>query len=489
MIDISPWLDREFNLEEVRFRFDGRGSLGFNPKPINSLFRIKTLHISIRIYEPDETNSRAEELDQIIKCFGRVGNVILEINCSDKAQIDKIIESLSSKSIHEKLSILLNTRVTDQMTSLGSSFFPHLNRIELIRSSPSWFSSADWSHVKEVDFDNVPLKDLESANFSTLRSLKTLFIRNLKCHQTHFDWTFLDPVRENIERFVLYDVDRISWKAFRQMHKLKDLSIDFASSSALVEFDSQRQLFADLHELNELYLDLIDALRSKQWTLDLPNLENLSLRPVLSKKEEKAVKIAFLISFNLPKLVNLSLGLLEYPLNMDISFLTAPFYGVHELQLNLHDLSYMKRGCFREFKSLRMLTLYTLISEEVDSKTFIGLEHLVQLILETGHTKPGALSRLENLQMIHFRTWNEENILCDYKRLFDGLVSLKEIIFGNFETDNRFCQAFESFVYYENLNKFVLENRFREIKETTDENEESTFSEDSFWSEDDDDIY
>lgn len=136
----------------------------------------------------------------------------------------------------------------------------------------------------------------------------------------------------------------------------------------------------------------------------------------------------------------------------NFSFLIKPFYYVEDLQLYLADFGYMRNGHFGEYKSLKKLLLS---SHKVDSQLFIGLEHIVELTLE--HTLPeaGALSPLKNLEIIKINThWDKD----DYKQsLVDGLVSLKEIVIYNPKKVG-YNESKHSYVYFENLNKFILES-------------------------------
>lgn len=219
VIDVTQWLDSYFNVQEMKMIFV-RKSLRFNPRSITSMFRIKTLRISLSnriLFE----KSTLDFVDSVVNCLGRVDNVVLEINFIYKEIVQRFVdvaEVFKSKNNY-KLRVNLDTYRVQESIFKEAQLISLVNEIQL--KSLSWLSSSKWTSVEKLSISLVSLKELESSDFSSLRSLKILHLQNSTDQVVDIDWSFLDPVRENLQQFYLSTngLQTLSWKGINKAIK------------------------------------------------------------------------------------------------------------------------------------------------------------------------------------------------------------------------------------------------------------------------------
>lgn len=470
VVDVGEWFDREFNVEEIKFT--SRGILReLEYKPIVSLLKVKKMRILLG-HHTEKEKSQADVIYSIIKSLGKIDRVEAEIDFQTIHQMNEIYRQMrlnkdKDDQENKNITISINTSITTEKPFRTramrdySCLIKHLNIAKIKRiKDMNGLSSLNWQSLAKLNISSMPFEPIMTADFTSLRSLKYLALSGLRrdsmLDDSHINWAFLDPVRDNLEELSFYsnEFQNISWKAFVGMHRLKCLIIREEKIDQ-IEIDSQGQLFADLQALKQLELSLTDIIMTTNWNLSLLALENLKPHPIA-----EITSCGISIQFNLPKLNSLTLSFSCYQFsNENISLLVEPFKDVQELYLYLPDLSCLKRGYFRDFKYLRKLWLETEENkDEVDQQVFDGLESLVELNIYTHLLQPGALSRLKNLEHIKIRSLRHDIANENYQQLFDGLESLKTFRIEKNYPEYSECQTSQSFVYFQNLDKVVFEN-------------------------------
>lgn len=456
VIDIGDWFVREFNVEEISIGLNNN-TIECIQKPFNRLLRVRKLLICLNAEGHGCNASEIREaVDEVVSCFGAVQSVVLEVFRWSLEKRGELIDTLKLSSNLEKVSVVVELNGPSFSTDSFNDYLEETNTIQL---DPDLVDRTNWSIVEDLHVHIDCLEQLQQIEFASLRSLKILIVSAGSRKNVAIDWGVLDPIRDNLERvsFYLPDCHCVSQKTFDGMSQLKYLRLSILSYGP----NGRAIILNQLDQLKELHLELSACI---DVNVNLQSLESLCL--VLQDKPGNRNSE---MNFELPRLVDLELDLAGLERTVfDISDLANQIPGVKTLKFSPSRMS--TSGELREFKSLRKLWIFS-PQREMNSQMLIGLEHLVELTLETAFTTPGALSKLKRLEAVKVRSREDEWIKGVFNpNLFEGLESLKEIVIEDRRVEQNDYQpnSTVSFMYIEQLRKFVLVTHYQ-----ADESEEA----------------
>lgn len=261
----------------------------------------------------------------------------------------------------------------------------------------------------------------------------------------------------NLEYFQLShnQMDDISWQIFAGMKNLEDLKV-FGNRIKGFKLDHEGQLFADLKQLRTLDYELLPPMFALNWTCNLSSLEKLVLSVSINEEDQKSSCTNQISTrFSLPQLSHLVIDIDSIIIDkIDLSTLLACFSHVEQLEVDLPCLKLLRSGVFKEFTSLKRLSLKWQNDEYcLDSITFTGLDHISELevtLVDKGAIKPDALRNLTSLKAISFYVGDDEELMSiEDSSLFSGLDSLTRISII-------YKELSQLFVFFTNLNKFIF---------------------------------
>lgn len=454
---MSSWFNNGPHIKTLTLK--ARSASKIEKTPIQKITAIiDEIRFPASIKSNDTVSLVAEHIEFICECFINAKNIIVSLglsNVSITPQLNKVF------NLNERVSTSAYLTLINETPSQSSE---HLHELELLHKLSVYYipssilSINTWAYIHELSFSNCSIESIASMPFKNFPALKAVSISNNRPSDTNLDWSFLDPVRKNLEILCLESIvlPEFSWKIFVAMDNLKELRLWNCKPSSFI-FDHNNRLFAPLIGLRRLELSTNLSILTCNLCCELPMLEELYFT-LLCLAQESYDSNQVSLSFNVPKLIYLEFKMTSLGLEDAILKFFHSFSGIQQASIELTDYTLLRNGLLKDFKSLQRLTLDCLNEfEYFDSQVFIGLENVMELRLRLSYHHDIRIDGLEKLVNVETITI-ECSKPCRYDPgdlgSFRNLRNLKKL-----KTETSFVKKEkkrQEFVYISEWNQFIF---------------------------------